>query len=186
MTTPDNCLLHLIPFHGAAPARRFERVLGLVLLAASPFAAACATSEPAPPEAEAPRTAPIVIPDDFEAARARAVTEGRPLLVNFTGHTCVNCRKMEDFVFERAPVAAARAGFIEARLHSDAADPALRADIVGRIESIAKSPGMPIYVVLDPRTGDEFARYEGAALADDATFQVFLEQAAASWQRSQG
>ena len=36
---------------------------------------------------------------DYEEARAYAVKAGKPLLVDFTGHGCVNCREMESRVW---------------------------------------------------------------------------------------
>ncbi|MCU0328840.1 MAG: thioredoxin family protein [Chitinophagales bacterium] len=40
-----------------------------------------------------------VIKNDFEAAKAKAIAEKKPLLIDFTGHACVNCRKMEENVW---------------------------------------------------------------------------------------
>ncbi|MDG1158678.1 MAG: protein-disulfide reductase DsbD family protein [Flavobacteriales bacterium] len=37
--------------------------------------------------------------DDFEAARAEAKASGKPILIDFTGWACVNCRKMEESVW---------------------------------------------------------------------------------------
>jgi thiol:disulfide interchange protein len=37
--------------------------------------------------------------DDFETARAEAVATGKPILIDFTGWACVNCRKMEESVW---------------------------------------------------------------------------------------
>ena len=37
---------------------------------------------------------------DYEQALAAAKREGKPLLIDFTGHGCVNCRKMEENVWE--------------------------------------------------------------------------------------
>ena len=36
---------------------------------------------------------------DYEEALAAAKKEGKPLLIDFTGHGCVNCRKMEENVW---------------------------------------------------------------------------------------
>jgi thiol:disulfide interchange protein len=37
--------------------------------------------------------------NDYEAAKAKAAAEGKPLLLDFTGWACVNCRKMEETVW---------------------------------------------------------------------------------------
>ena len=36
---------------------------------------------------------------DFEQAKAAALKENKPLFIDFTGHGCVNCRKMEEYVW---------------------------------------------------------------------------------------
>jgi thiol:disulfide interchange protein DsbD len=36
---------------------------------------------------------------DFEEAKAYAQEVGKPLFIDFTGHGCVNCRKMEEYVW---------------------------------------------------------------------------------------
>lgn len=86
---------------------------------------------------------------------------------------------MEDYIFPRPAVAGELAYFIEARLHSDAHDPELRERIQGLITSVAHGIGQPIYVALDPHTGAELGRYEGAALTPNDTrdFIAFLQGA---------
>ncbi len=36
---------------------------------------------------------------DFQEAKAYALKVGKPLFIDFTGHGCVNCRKMEEYVW---------------------------------------------------------------------------------------
>ncbi len=36
---------------------------------------------------------------DYEEAKAFALKTGKPLFIDFTGHGCVNCRKMEEYVW---------------------------------------------------------------------------------------
>jgi thiol:disulfide interchange protein len=43
---------------------------------------------------------------DYEEALAAAKKEGKPLLIDFTGHGCVNCRKMEENVWSDPQVLA--------------------------------------------------------------------------------
>lgn len=43
---------------------------------------------------------------DYEEALAAAKKEGKPLLIDFTGHGCVNCRKMEEKVWSDPQVLA--------------------------------------------------------------------------------
>ncbi|MDW7694973.1 cytochrome c biogenesis protein CcdA [Flammeovirgaceae bacterium SG7u.111] len=41
---------------------------------------------------------------DLEEGMAAAKAEGKPIFIDFTGHGCVNCRKMEDNVWGETPV----------------------------------------------------------------------------------
>lgn len=41
---------------------------------------------------------------DLEEARAYAAQVGKPLLIDFTGHTCTNCRQVESSVWSHPPV----------------------------------------------------------------------------------
>lgn len=42
--------------------------------------------------------------DDYDAGMEAAVREGKPVLVDFSGYACVNCRKMEGAVFDTPTV----------------------------------------------------------------------------------
>jgi len=41
---------------------------------------------------------------DYEQGLAYAKEVGKPVLLDFTGHACVNCRKMEDFVWSKPEI----------------------------------------------------------------------------------
>lgn len=41
---------------------------------------------------------------DYDDARAYAIANKKPLMIDFTGHACINCRKMEDQVWSSADV----------------------------------------------------------------------------------
>lgn len=41
---------------------------------------------------------------DLEEARGYAASVGKPLLIDFTGHTCVNCRQVESSVWSQPPI----------------------------------------------------------------------------------
>jgi thiol:disulfide interchange protein DsbD len=43
---------------------------------------------------------------DYEQGLAYAKEVGKPVLLDFTGHACVNCRKMEDFVWSKPEILA--------------------------------------------------------------------------------
>jgi thiol:disulfide interchange protein DsbD len=48
----------------------------------------------------------ILVFHDYEQGLAYAKEIGKPVLLDFTGHACVNCRKMEDFVWSKPEILA--------------------------------------------------------------------------------
>lgn len=46
----------------------------------------------------------IIAFHDYEDGVAYAKKVGKPILLDFTGHACVNCRKMEDFVWSKPEI----------------------------------------------------------------------------------
>jgi len=59
------------------------------------------------------------IMNDFDAGLAEARRERRPMLVDFTGYTCTNCRWMEANMFPRPDVARELARYVRVRLYTD-------------------------------------------------------------------
>ncbi|WP_229329200.1 protein-disulfide reductase DsbD family protein [Flavobacterium ammonificans] len=57
------------------------------------------TSETVLPEGAKLGPHQIVVFDDYETGLAYAKTVNKPILLDFTGHACVNCRKMENTVW---------------------------------------------------------------------------------------
>lgn len=58
--------------------------------------------------------------NDYEGALQRARAEGKPVLIDFTGFACVNCRRMEERVWTDARVAALmRDSFVVVSLYVD-------------------------------------------------------------------
>jgi thiol:disulfide interchange protein DsbD len=112
-----------------------------------------------------------IVVDDYDAALARARGEKKLLLVNFTGHTCVNCRYMEETVFpseEVAPVL--QRHYVEARLHTDGHVNLER--IKDLQEELAESVANPFYVLQDPDFPEALRRLEGATTPEK--FRRFL------------
>ncbi|MBL8862307.1 MAG: thioredoxin family protein [Planctomycetes bacterium] len=121
-------------------------------------------------ESAGPQTHAIV-KDDYDAAVERARREGKQLLVNFTGFTCINCRLMEENVFPLPAVRDALArGFVEARLHTDGGPAEARNKELQR--ELTGSVANPIYVVVDPRSGTALRKKAG--FAKEETFLQFL------------
>ena len=84
---------------------------------------------------------------------------------------------MEEKVFRREAVASELTHFVEARLHTDHGDKALRERWRALEEKLAGTRSTPVYVVIDPRTDEELGRFEGGTLGSDAPFVEFLRAA---------
>lgn len=117
---------------------------------------------------------PRVVKDDYDAARAEALARGVPLLLNFTGHTCVNCRKMELTVFPRTEVRALLEQMVEARLHTDGQKNIEQ--ILELQKRFTQSKANPYYVIVDPRTEAELSRLNRATLGEPTEFVEFLQR----------
>jgi thiol:disulfide interchange protein DsbD len=91
---------------------------------------------------------------DFEAAKAKAKENGKPIFIDFTGIYCTNCRVMERTVFPSAKVQAAFQKFNKVSLYtdrtlqakykeSDSRNAALQQQLVG-------TATLPTYVIVKP------------------------------------
>jgi len=58
------------------------------------------------------------IVNDYEGALARAASANQPVLVDFTGYTCTNCRWMEANMFTEPEVARELARYVRLRLYN--------------------------------------------------------------------
>lgn len=79
---------------------------------------------------------------DFDEGLAAAKKENKPMFVDFTGHGCVNCRKMEENVWDKP-------GIIE-RLREDYVVVSLYVDDQKRL-----FPDDRFHYLLDPHTGEK-------------------------------
>jgi len=96
---------------------------------------------------------------DYGTALAQAKAEGKPLLIDFTGYTCTNCRLNEKNVFPRAQVQAELANYVRVQLYTDggpdgARNQALQQDRFGDV-------ALPLYGIMDPQTGAVVDKAEG-------------------------
>ncbi len=124
-----------------------------------------------------PADSHTIVVDDYDAARETALQQARPLLVNFTGHTCVNCRLMEEKVFRQPAVAAELENVIEARLHTDGRRNLDR--ILALQNELTGVTANPFYVMVDPKSGQVVARFAGAT-RDEQAFIDFLRSGRSS------
>ena len=116
---------------------------------------------------------------DFEAAKAKAKENGKPIFIDFTGIYCTNCRVMERTVFPSAKVQAQFEKFNKVSLYtdrtlqdkykeSDGRNAALQQKLVG-------TATLPTYVVVKPDGTTVVNSTEFKDNVDD--FAKFLEEA---------
>jgi thiol:disulfide interchange protein DsbD len=114
--------------------------------------------------------------NDFQTALASAARQRRPVLIDFTGYTCTNCRWMEANMFPRGDVKAALDGFVRVRLYTDGlgepytSQQQLEQRLFGTV-------ALPLYAALAP-DGRPRATFLGMT-RDPAEFTAFLARGAA-------
>jgi len=113
------------------------------------------------------------IVNDYEGAVARAASENRPLLVDFTGYTCTNCRWMEANMFTEPEVAREMARYIRLRLYTDG-----RGEEYIRFQNLQRDTfgtvALPYYAVLAPG-GTPIVAFSGLT-RDRDRFVSFLQR----------
>jgi thiol:disulfide interchange protein len=137
---------------------------------------------------------------DFEQAKAAALKANKPLFIDFTGHGCVNCRKMEEYVWSDPSVLQ--------RLKNDYVVVALYCDdktelpaskwYTSKVDGQEKktlgdqnldfqisrfnSNAQPHYVLLDPRKDDKPMVQPVAFDANVAHFVSFMDEGKSIYQ----
>ena len=92
-----------------------------------------------------------VVFNDYEEGMAYARQEGKPVIIDFTGYGCVNCRKMEAYVLDDDSVKARLQNYVFIELFVDDK----RDDIGDKNSRIQRelygANAQPFYVQLDPQ-----------------------------------
>lgn len=107
--------IYLIPGMWGAPLKLFSGVLPPLEYSESPHgfgASAISTHSSAMPSVdeefskyiEVNKNGIVHFKNEYDKALAYAKKVGKPLMVDFTGHACANCRKTEDYVWPDAEV----------------------------------------------------------------------------------
>jgi thiol:disulfide interchange protein DsbD len=113
------------------------------------------------------------IVNEYGAALTQARAESRPVLVDFTGYTCTNCRWMEANMFPRPDVVRELDRYVRVRLYTDGrGEPyrsfqALQRDVFGTV-------ALPYYAVLQP-DGEPVVAF-GGLTRDSRAFVAFLRR----------
>jgi thiol:disulfide interchange protein DsbD len=111
--------------------------------------------------------------NDYEGALAQASKENRPILIDFTGYTCTNCRWMEANMFTRPEVSRELARYIRLRLYTDG-----RGEEYLRFQNLQRDTfgtvALPYYAVVAP--GGVPVVAFGGLTRDSAHFVSFLSR----------
>jgi thiol:disulfide interchange protein DsbD len=137
---------------------------------------------------------------DFEQAKAAALKANKPLFIDFTGHGCVNCRKMEEYVWsDPAVLQRLKNDFIVVALYCDdktelPAEKWYTSKVDGQEKktlgdqnldlqiSRFNSNAQPHYVLLDPRNDAKPMVQPVAFDANVAHFVSFLDEGKSIYQ----
>ena len=118
------------------------------------------------------------ITDDIETAFAQAEAEVKPVMIDFTGYTCTNCREMEANVFTRPEIAERfQRNFVLLRLYTDGPRDTefqrYQLDLTGTV-------ALPTYAIVSPSEQKRpIVRISGVVAAE--RFASFLDQGTASF-----
>ena len=124
----------------------------------------------------------------YDAAVKKARAEKRPILIDFTGVNCPNCRKMEQFVLPRPEVVRLLGEFVTVQLYTDfvplkpitqAQHVELAEENAKRLFDLTNDTSNPTYVALGP-DGKVLARLGGATPPSE--FVSFLNEALANYR----
>jgi thiol:disulfide interchange protein DsbD len=137
---------------------------------------------------------------DFEQAKAAALKANKPLFIDFTGHGCVNCRKMEEYVWsDPAVLQRLKQDYVVVALYCDdktelPEDKWYTSKVDGQEKktlgdqnldfqiSRFNSNAQPHYVLLDPRNDAKPMVPPVAFDANVAHFVTFLDQGKSIYQ----
>jgi thiol:disulfide interchange protein DsbD len=113
------------------------------------------------------------IMNDFEGAIAQARRENRPVMVDFTGYTCTNCRWMEANMFTRPEISRYLARYVRVRLYTDG-----KGEIYKKQQQLEESlfgtVALPYYAAFDP-AGQPKVAFGGLTRNPDE-FLAFLQR----------
>ena len=118
------------------------------------------------------------IENDLDKARELAKSEGKPILIDFTGYACTNCRLMENNVLPHPDVKEALADFVTVKLFTDGSDEKSREHNAYQQEKFG-TVAIPYYAVITADGQIQGRPLEGLE-RDPAKFVQFLNDSGAT------
>lgn len=117
--------------------------------------------------------------DDIEGAFAMAVDRQVPVMVDFSGWTCTNCRDMEANVFPRPDVRSRLdSSFVPLRLYTDDLE---KGDAFHAFQmSLTGTPALPTYAIVNP--SDSTVLSQQSAMMSVREFAAFLDAGTAAYR----
>ena len=111
--------------------------------------------------------------NDYDGGLAEAKRRGAPVLVDFTGYTCTNCRWMEANMFPQPEVTRELARFVRIRLYTDG-----RGEMYRRYQDMEQqlfgTVALPYYAIFTPE-GRPLVAF-GGLTRNSAEYVAFLRQ----------
>jgi thiol:disulfide interchange protein DsbD len=141
------------------------------------------STDPAQAEREEKKVHGVLWGLSFDQAREMATSQNKPILIDFTGVNCANCRQMEQGVFPRRDVVGLLRKFVTVQLYTDfvpigsiTAEQMKERAVINqqRLLDLGLAPANPSYVVLSP-TGEVIDRIGG--YNEPRVFVDFLQKA---------
>ncbi len=89
--------------------------------------------------------------EDYQEARKLAAAENRNLFIDFTGITCVNCRKVQKAIFDKSDFAPLMDHVVPTKLYTDRKGPHAAGDAANQqlMETLG-SVTLPLYILMSP------------------------------------
>lgn len=117
--------------------------------------------------------------DDIEGAFAMAMDRQVPVMVDFSGWTCTNCRDMEANVFPRPDVRSRLdSAFVPLRLYTD---DLAKGDAFHAFQmELTGTPALPTYAIVDP--ADRSVLAQQSAMMSVREFAAFLDAGTAAYR----
>ena len=109
---------------------------------------------------------------DYNVALTEAKRQGRPLLIDFTGYTCTNCRLNEHNVFPRPEIQTELAKYVRVQLYTDGG--VHGAENQDLQQKLFQDVSLPLYGIVDPT--DALAVDHTGGVISPSAFDAFLRR----------